>query len=177
MISPSNQPQLTNPIPEAKLARQKKLRQERAETRKAKRHAKAEAKKARKANVQPAGKWTEERRAADTEKKAAAQSSSGPGNKQEKRRRRLLVRAEKLEAQAQKLMIEAQKARARFDVLTELKQVRLFFFLSPPRCWFAVVEISCGWLRLPVPRSLELGGHIHSRGVRVPKCRWLKDPE
>ncbi|KAI1076253.1 small acidic protein family-domain-containing protein [Whalleya microplaca] len=100
---------------EAKLKRKEKLRLQRAEERKEKRHLKSEAKQARKANVGRAAKWNEERRAADKLKKLANRP-----HKQEKRRRRLHLRAAKLEAQAKKLMADAQKAKVRAEYLDQL---------------------------------------------------------
>jgi hypothetical protein len=94
------------------------LRIEREAVRKAHRHAKADAKKARKANVKRAGKWTEERRAEDKLKKLAAL----PGKK-ERLLNRSLKRAQKLEEQAKRMWAEAQKARARHAVLMEQRKV------------------------------------------------------
>lgn len=152
-----SQPQLT-PSPEAKLAQQKKKRQDQAETRKAKKHAKSEAKKARKSNLQLAAK------SGDPEQ-------NGQG-KQEKRRKRMLARAEKLEAQAKKLMLEAKKARARFEVLTELKQVR--FSVS-------FVRLSL-WTRMPEHYHrvhLCVNGKwepLSAGSVRWHRPEWLMNP-
>jgi len=84
-----------------------------------KRHQKAEAKQGRKVKAARVAKWDTERRAQEKLKKLANQPV-----KQEKKRRRLLARAEKLEAQASKMLLEASKARARYEHLTDLKEVR-----------------------------------------------------
>jgi hypothetical protein len=90
-----------------------------------KRQEKSEAKQARKANVKRAAKWTEERRALDKLKKIANKP-----RKDERKRQRMLKRADKLEEQAKKLHIEAQKARARFAYLTKIKEVSLRWVLT-----------------------------------------------
>ena len=59
-------------------------------------------------------------------------------HKKEKRRSRLLARAEKLEEQARKLMVESQKARARYEHLNQLKKVGGVPFV----CHFGGVLIS-----------------------------------
>lgn len=68
-----------------------------------------------------AGKWNEERRAQDKLKKQANKAY-----KDERRFNRLLLRADKLEAQAQKLMKEAKIARARHEIISKQRAVSNF---------------------------------------------------
>jgi hypothetical protein len=106
-------------LTEEKMIRKKAMRDRKTAERREKRHEKAEAKRARKLNVQRAGKWRNpEFKAADKAKKLANRP-----HKQEKRRKKMLLRADKLERQAKKLMAEAQIARARYHHLTKLKEV------------------------------------------------------
>jgi hypothetical protein len=107
-----------NGPPEQKIARRKAQTELRVEARRLKRQEKSAAKQARKANVKRAAKWTDERKALDKLKKIANKP-----RKDERKRLRMIQRAEKLEEQSKKLYIEAQKARARFAYLTELKEV------------------------------------------------------
>lgn len=89
-------------------------RQQRREVRKAKRQEKAESKKARKSNVKRAAKWAGKRKEQDLEQKGGEEDQPA---KSERSHRRLLERAGHLEEQAERLMAEARKARARYEVL------------------------------------------------------------
>lgn len=96
----------------------------------AKEQAKSEAKRARKANIQPNAKWTEERRAQIKLKTIANRPA-----KQERKRLRLLSRSEKLKIQADKLLAESKRAMAKYEAMTKAKEVRKALWI----CFYSVL--------------------------------------
>jgi hypothetical protein len=80
-------------------------RKRRAEDRKDKRHAKAEAKQARKLNAKTIGKWTPERKS-EMKLKTAANKPL----KDTKRKKKLESKIEKLKIQAEKCMMQSRRA-------------------------------------------------------------------
>ena len=92
-----------------------KLREER----KAKRHDKAAAKAARKTNIKPAAKWTEEKKA-ETKAKGADKKAA----KWEKLRLSLPNKATKARAKAEDLIRSAEKYDLQYKQMTKEKEVR-----------------------------------------------------
>lgn len=104
---PSSNPytKLTLTSPAAKAERANAARKRRTDERKAKRHAKSEAKQARKLNVQPSAKWTPERKAEMKLKKIANKPA-----KDAKRKNKLTSRIQKYKIQADKMIMMSKRA-------------------------------------------------------------------